>query len=190
MTNDIFTREDAEFLIRHEALEAGRIRAVETGGCPHAAIREDISANLLALEHLHESCAPATCCCWNRRRQPRRPLQPRTGRLHDLRDRRGRRRQGPPQGRAGHHAVRSAGHQQDRPRPGRRRGPGGHGPRRRAPCAATGRSSSPKSGAGSEWTKSSNMCWPHGQREQGAGSRRFRPCHAASFGLGSLDARV
>src|SRR5882724_9373682 len=53
VTNDIFTREDGEFLIRHQALEAARIRAVETGGCPHAAIREDISANLLALEELH-----------------------------------------------------------------------------------------------------------------------------------------
>lgn len=53
VTNDIFTKEDAEFLIRNHALEADRIRAVETGGCPHAAIREDISANLLALEELH-----------------------------------------------------------------------------------------------------------------------------------------
>ncbi|TVR42767.1 MAG: urease accessory protein UreG [Planctomycetota bacterium] len=52
VTNDIFTREDAEFLTRHEALPAERIRAVETGGCPHAAIREDISANLLACEQL------------------------------------------------------------------------------------------------------------------------------------------
>jgi urease accessory protein len=52
VTNDIFTKEDGEFLIRHNALEATRIRAVETGGCPHAAIREDISANLLALEEL------------------------------------------------------------------------------------------------------------------------------------------
>jgi urease accessory protein len=52
VTNDIFTKEDGEFLIRHQALEAERIRAVETGGCPHAAIREDISANLLALEDL------------------------------------------------------------------------------------------------------------------------------------------
>ena len=58
VTNDIFTKEDAEFLIRHEALEAGRIRAVETGGCPHAAIREDISANLLALEMLAEQYHP------------------------------------------------------------------------------------------------------------------------------------
>jgi len=53
VTNDIFTKEDGEFLVRHQALEAERIRAVETGGCPHAAIREDISANLLALEELH-----------------------------------------------------------------------------------------------------------------------------------------
>src|SRR6266852_563964 len=53
VTNDIFTKEDGEFLVHHQALEAGRIRAVETGGCPHAAIREDISANLLALEELH-----------------------------------------------------------------------------------------------------------------------------------------
>jgi urease accessory protein len=54
VTNDIFTREDAEFLIRNEALPEGHIRAVETGGCPHAAIREDVSHNLLALESLVE----------------------------------------------------------------------------------------------------------------------------------------
>ena len=52
VTNDIFTREDAEFLQRNEALAADRIRAVETGGCPHAAIREDISHNLDALDTL------------------------------------------------------------------------------------------------------------------------------------------
>jgi urease accessory protein len=52
VTNDIFTREDAEFLIRNGALPSGHIRAVETGGCPHAAIREDVSHNLLALEEL------------------------------------------------------------------------------------------------------------------------------------------
>src|SRR5215204_6203621 len=54
VTNDIFTKEDGEFLVRHRALPAERIRAVETGGCPHAAIREDITANLLALEDLSE----------------------------------------------------------------------------------------------------------------------------------------
>lgn len=51
-TNDIFTREDQEFLLRNEALPAERIRAIETGGCPHAAIREDISANMGSLEEL------------------------------------------------------------------------------------------------------------------------------------------
>jgi urease accessory protein len=58
VTNDIFTKEDGEFLVRHRALEPDRIRAVETGGCPHAAIREDISANLLALEELQRDCNP------------------------------------------------------------------------------------------------------------------------------------
>lgn len=57
VTNDIFTREDAEFLTRHRALPAPRIRAIETGGCPHAAVREDISANLAALEQLHAEFA-------------------------------------------------------------------------------------------------------------------------------------
>lgn len=53
ITNDIFTREDQEFLIRNSALEpTDRVRAIETGGCPHAAIREDISANLAGLESL------------------------------------------------------------------------------------------------------------------------------------------
>ncbi|TFK48634.1 Ni-binding urease accessory protein [Heliocybe sulcata] len=52
VTNDIFTREDQEFLITNQALPAERILAIETGGCPHAAIREDISANLGALETL------------------------------------------------------------------------------------------------------------------------------------------
>ena len=58
VTNDIFTREDAEFLVRNQALPAERIRAVETGGCPHAAIREDISHNLMALEELMEKVRP------------------------------------------------------------------------------------------------------------------------------------
>ena len=58
VTNDIFTREDGEFLVRHQALAEARIRAVETGGCPHAAIRDDISANLMALEDLHRAFRP------------------------------------------------------------------------------------------------------------------------------------
>jgi urease accessory protein len=58
VTNDIFTREDAEFLHRNRALASERIRAVETGGCPHAAIREDISHNLDALEQLMAEVRP------------------------------------------------------------------------------------------------------------------------------------
>jgi len=52
VTNDIYTREDAEFLLRNEALEADRIAGVETGGCPHTAIREDASMNLAAVDEM------------------------------------------------------------------------------------------------------------------------------------------
>lgn len=53
ITNDIYTREDAEFLLRHDVLDADRILGVETGGCPHTAIREDASMNLAAVEELN-----------------------------------------------------------------------------------------------------------------------------------------
>ncbi len=52
VTNDIFTKEDGEFLVRHQALPAERITAVETGGCPHTAVRDDVSQNLDALGQL------------------------------------------------------------------------------------------------------------------------------------------
>ena len=52
VTNDIFTEEDARFLVRNEALAADRIIGVETGGCPHTAIREDASINLEAVDRL------------------------------------------------------------------------------------------------------------------------------------------
>ena len=52
VTNDIYTKEDAQFLINHNALEDGRICGVETGGCPHTAIREDASINLAAVDEL------------------------------------------------------------------------------------------------------------------------------------------
>ena len=52
VTNDIYTREDAEFLTRRQALPAERILGVETGGCPHTAIREDASLNLAAVASL------------------------------------------------------------------------------------------------------------------------------------------
>ncbi len=55
ITNDIYTREDAEFLMRQQVLSQDRIRGVETGGCPHTAIREDASINLAALEDLNQS---------------------------------------------------------------------------------------------------------------------------------------
>ncbi len=54
VTNDIFTKEDAEFLTKNKALDPERIVGVETGGCPHSAIREDVSANIHALEELYE----------------------------------------------------------------------------------------------------------------------------------------
>lgn len=54
ITNDIYTREDAEFLLRHDVLEADRILGVETGGCPHTAIREDASMNLSAVAELQD----------------------------------------------------------------------------------------------------------------------------------------
>ena len=58
VTNDIFTREDAEFLVRHDALPSGRIAAVETGGCPHTAVRDDVSQNLEALDRLMSAFHP------------------------------------------------------------------------------------------------------------------------------------
>ena len=54
ITNDIYTREDAEHLMRIQALPLERIRGVETGGCPHTAIREDCSINLVAIRDLRE----------------------------------------------------------------------------------------------------------------------------------------
>lgn len=54
VTNDIYTQEDAQFLVRSQALESDRIVGVETGGCPHTAIREDASINLVAIEQLEQ----------------------------------------------------------------------------------------------------------------------------------------
>ncbi|MDX2645726.1 urease accessory protein UreG [Streptomyces sp. NPDC001902] len=58
VTNDIYTREDADFLLRKAVLPPERIAAVETGACPHTAIRDDISANLEAVEDLEDSVGP------------------------------------------------------------------------------------------------------------------------------------
>ncbi|EGK85792.1 urease accessory protein UreG [Microcoleus vaginatus PCC 9802] len=54
VTNDIYTQEDAQFLVRSQALDSDRILGVETGGCPHTAIREDASINLVAIEELEQ----------------------------------------------------------------------------------------------------------------------------------------
>lgn len=54
VTNDIYTQEDAQFLVRSQALDRDRIVGVETGGCPHTAIREDASMNLAAIEELEQ----------------------------------------------------------------------------------------------------------------------------------------
>ncbi len=55
VTNDIYTQEDAQFLVRAGALEQNRILGVETGGCPHTAIREDASMNIAAIEQLEKT---------------------------------------------------------------------------------------------------------------------------------------
>ena len=60
ITNDIYTREDAEFLVRHAALPADRVLGVETGGCPHTAIRDDTSMNLAAVHELEARHADLT----------------------------------------------------------------------------------------------------------------------------------
>lgn len=58
VTNDIYTKEDANFLTKHQALSADRIIGVETGGCPHTAIREDASMNLAAVDELLKRHGP------------------------------------------------------------------------------------------------------------------------------------
>ncbi len=58
VTNDIYTQEDAQFLVRSQALSRDRIIGVETGGCPHTAIREDASMNLAAIEQLENLFSP------------------------------------------------------------------------------------------------------------------------------------
>ena len=62
VTNDIYTKEDAEFLLRQGTLPAERVRGVETGGCPHAAIREDASMNLAAIEEMNQKFPHADLC--------------------------------------------------------------------------------------------------------------------------------
>ena len=124
--------EDARRSARPAVLPVDRIVAVETGCCPHTAIRDDIAANLDAVEQLERAHGRRRRHARReRRRQPHRHLQPRPRRRADLRDRRRRRRQGAAQGRPRRHAGRPARDQQDRSRAPR--------PCRRRPDAARGR---------------------------------------------------
>ena len=130
ITNDIYTREDAEFLMRSQALPLERIVGVETGGCPHTAIREDASINLAAVDDLVRRFPDLDLILIEfGRRQPLGDLLPRARRPHALRHRRLRRRQDPAQGRPRRDPLRPPRHQQDRPRPACRRLARGHGPR-------------------------------------------------------------
>ena len=118
ITNDIYTKWDAEYLVRSGALAAERIAGVETGGCPHTAIREDASINLAAVADMRKKFPELDLVLIEfGRRQPRRDVFTGARRPHHLRDRRRGRRQDPLEGRTGHHALRSSGHQQDRSRP-------------------------------------------------------------------------
>ena len=156
ITNDIYTREDAEFLTRSGALPPERIRGVETGGCPHTAIREDASINLAAVAEMTRLFpAPRSDPDRVGRRQPRGDLFARTRRSDDLRHRRRRRRQDPAQGRPRHHPLRPAGHQQDRSGAAGRRQPRQSWTAMRSGCAATAPSSSPTSKPATASTRSS-----------------------------------
>jgi urease accessory protein len=125
VTNDIYTKEDQRLLTVAGALEPERIMGVETGGCPHTAIREDASINLEAVDRMLEKFPRCRHRLHRkRRRQPGGHLQPRAERPDDLRDRRRRRREDPAQGRPGHHQERPVRDQQDRPGAARRRRPG------------------------------------------------------------------
>ncbi len=133
ITNDIYTKEDAQFLTRAGSLPPERIMGIETGGCPHTAIREDASINLAGVAEL-------------RRRFPALDViliesggdnlaatfSPELADLTHLRHRRVRRRQDPAQGRPRHHPQRPAGDQQDRPGAPCRGQPRGDGPRQPA----------------------------------------------------------
>lgn len=135
ITNDIYTYEDAEFLVRSGALPADRILGVQTGGCPHTAIREDPSINQEAVEEMLrrfpdldllflESGGDNLAASFS----------PELVDVFHLRHRCGGRGQDPEEGRAGGHAQRPARDQQDRPGTSGGRGPPGDGARRACPA--------------------------------------------------------
>ena len=109
ITNDIYTKEDAEILMRMQALPLERIMGVETGGCPHTAIREDCSINLSAIDTMRRKFPNLDVILI----ESGGDLLAGARRPHDLRHRRRARREDPAQGRPGYHALRSLGDQQD-----------------------------------------------------------------------------
>ena len=122
VTNDIFTREDAEHAKRTLAgvLPPERIRGVQTGACPHTAVREDPSMNLLAIEELTQLFPDADLTLIESGGDNLTPnFQPGPGRLSDIRDRCGCRGQDSPKARPGNHSNGSIGNQQNRPGPPR-----------------------------------------------------------------------
>ena len=108
ITNDIYTKEDPLILTRAEALPPERIIGVETGGCPHTAIREDASMNLAAIEVMSQKFQLAELCLIESGGQSCGNLQPRAGGLNDLCDRRRGRRKNTSQGRPWHNTLQSS----------------------------------------------------------------------------------
>ena len=99
ITNDIYTKWDAEYLVRSGALAPERIAGVETGGCPHTAIREDASANLAAVADMRKKFPGLDLVLIEfGRRQSRRNVLTGACRFDDLRHRRGGRRKNPTKG--------------------------------------------------------------------------------------------
>ena len=133
ITNDIYTKWDAEYLVRSGALAPERIAGVETGGCPHTAIREDASINLAAVAEMRQKFPDLDLVLIESGGDNlAATFSPELADLTDLRHRRRGRRQDPVEGRPGHHALRPSGHQQDRSRAPCRRLARGDGARRQA----------------------------------------------------------
>src|SRR5262245_43037063 len=128
ITNDIYTKWDAEYLVRSGALAPERIAGVETGGCPHTAIREDASINLAAVLEMQKKFPALDLVLI----ESGGDLLAGACGLDALPDRRRRRRQDPIQGRSRHHTLRPPRDQQDRSRAARRRLARGDGTRRQA----------------------------------------------------------
>ena len=159
ITNDIYTKWDAEYLVRSGALAPERIAGVETGGCPHTAIREDASINLAAVAEMRQKFPDLDLVLIESGGDNlAATFSPELADHHRLRDRRRGGRQDPLQGRARHHALGPAGDQQGRSRAACRRLARGDGARREEDARARGRSCSPTSrpaAASIRWCSSS-----------------------------------